>query len=238
MGLLGVISGSIIMERSDLATNSKTRLMKNEYGQASVLLSDKIALILRHGNNPHRHVLPHMINNAANLRALKDLGVTEVVGINSTGSLKKYLHPGMIVIPDDFIALTATPTIHKTSTVHITPALNEAVRRNLIKAAKNSKISVIEKGTYWQTPGPRLETKAEIKMMSSFADVVGMTMANEAVAALELDIPYASACSIDNYGNGMTARPLSMEKIIAGIRKNTDLIIRLLKNYIELSPKK
>jgi 5'-methylthioadenosine phosphorylase len=235
MGLLGVISGTIIMERSDLVKNSKFKLMKNEFGQTLVLLSDKIALILRPGNDLDSHILPHMINHAANLQALKDLGVTEVVGINSTGSLKKDLSPGTIVIPDDFITLTATPTIHENIAVHITPALNEKVRQKLIAAAKNCKISAVEKGTYWQVPGPRLETKAEIKMMSNFADIVGMTMASEAVIALELDIPYASACSIDNFGNGLTSKPLSMEEITAGIRKNADLMISLLQSYLKIS---
>jgi 5'-methylthioadenosine phosphorylase len=157
------------------------------------------------------------------------------VGINSTGSLKKDLCPGMIVIPDDFITMTATPTIHEDSAVHITPSLNEKVRQKLIKAAQNCKISAVEKGTYWQVPGPRLETKAEIKMMSNFADIVGMTMASEAVVALELDIHYASACSIDNFGNGLTEKPLSMEEIIAGIRKNADLMISLLQSYLKIS---
>jgi len=234
MGLLGVISGTTIMERSDLVANSKIMPMKNDFGQASILVTDRIALILRHGNDHHKYVLPHLINHRANLQALKDLGVIEIVGINSTGSLKKDLCPGEIVIPDDFITLAATPTIHENSAVHITPALNENVRRKLIKAAQNCKIKAIEKGTYWQVPGPRLETKAEIKMMSNFADIVGMTMASEAVVALELGIPYASACSIDNFGNGLTDKPLSMTEITAGIRKNAVLMISLLKSYFEL----
>ncbi len=235
MGLLGVISGTTILERSDLVANSKFKLMKNEFGQALVLLSDNIVLILRHGNDLDSYILPHMINHAANLHALKELGVNEVVGINSTGSLKKDLCPGTIVIPDDFITLCATPTIHENRAVHITPALNEKVRQKLINAAKHCKISTIEKGTYWQVPGPRLETKAEIKMMSNFADIVGMTMASEAVVALELDIPYASACSIDNFGNGLTEQPLSMKEITAGIRKNADLMISLLDSYLKIS---
>ena len=236
MGLLGVISGTTIMERSDLVANSKIMPLKNNFGQASVLVTDRIALILRHGNDHHNYILPHLINHRANLQALKDLGIIEVVGINSTGSLKKDLRPGMIVIPDDFITLTATPTIHENSAVHTTPTLNENVRQKLIEAAQNCKISAIEKGTYFQTPGPRLETKAEIKMMSNFADIVGMTMASEAIVALELGISYASACSIDNFGNGLTEKPLSMEEITSGIRKNAVLMISLLKNYIELSP--
>ena len=36
MGLLGVISNKLVMEKSDLLKNSAVRLMKNKFGQASV----------------------------------------------------------------------------------------------------------------------------------------------------------------------------------------------------------
>ncbi len=235
MGLLGVISTKLVMERSDLLKKGKVKPMKNEFGRTEVFLTDRIALILRHGNDPNNHILPHLINHRANLQALKDIGVIEIVGINSTGSLKKNLCPGMIVVPDDFITLTATPTIYQNSTVHITPSLNEKVRQKIIQAARSCGIDFADKGTYWQTQGPRLETKAEIKMMANFADIVGMTMANEAVIALEMDMPYASACSIDNFGNGLLTEPLSMEEILAGISKNADLMIRLLESYLKIS---
>jgi 5'-methylthioadenosine phosphorylase len=234
MNLLGVISGTIIMEKSDLLRNCETVPVTNDFGQSLVFVTGKIALIPRHGNDPEQHILPHLINHKANLQALKELGVTEVVSINSTGSLKKNLCPGMIVIPDDFITLTATPSIHQNSATHITPALNEEVRQRLIKAARNCRLPVIEKGTYWQTPGPRLETKAEIRMMANWADIVGMTMASEAVIAQEMDLPYASACSIDNFSNGLLETPLSLDAIIAGARKNADLMIRLIESYLEL----
>jgi len=234
MYLLGVISNKSVMERSDLLKNSVARSMKNKFGQASVLISDRIAWIPRHGHDSNNHILPHLINHRANLQALKDLGAMEIVGLNSVGSLKNNIRPGMIVIPDDFITMTATPTIHQNSAIHITPSLDEKVRQKLIKAAFGSKIKVVKKGTYWQTPGPRLETKAEIKMMANFADVVGMTMASEAVIALELAMPYASVCSVDNFGNGLVKKPLTMKEIIAGTRKNADLMIQLLQRYLKL----
>jgi 5'-methylthioadenosine phosphorylase len=238
MNILGVISTKLVMERSDLFKNSSVKLMKNQFGQASVFITDNIALILRHGNAPQNHILPHLINHRANLKALKDIGVSEIVGINSTGSLKKSLRPGMLVVPDDFITLTATPTIYKNNAAHITPSLNENVREKIIKAALKNKLKVIKKGIYWQTQGPRLETKAEIKMMANFADIVGMTMANEAVIAMELGIPYASVCSIDNFGNGLLEKPLSMKEIMDGTRKNADLMIQILKSYLKISSQK
>ena len=233
MGLLGVLAGTIMMERSELLQKGHQESIRNQYGEVLLTVTDHIIFIVRHGNDPADYILPHRINHLANLQALKDMGVTEVIGINSTGSLKKNLYPGMIVIPDDFITLTAIPNIHQDKTAHITPSLNESVRLKLITAARNSNLDVVDTGTYWQVMGPRLETKAEIRMMANFADIVGMTMASEAVIALEMGIPYASTCSIDNYGNGLVEKPLSMEEIITGTRKNADMMMRLLKQYID-----
>jgi len=234
MGRVGILSGTIMMERSYRIRNCKKQPVKNQYGEALAVVGDEMVFILRHGYDPAEYVLPHLVNYRANLQALKDLGVAEVIGVNSTGSLKKELRPGMIVIPDDFITLTATPTIHQNKAVHITPSLSEPTRQKLIAAAKAAEIQAVDRGVYWQVTGPRLETRAEIRMMSGFADVVGMTMANEAVIALEMGLPYASACSIDNFGNGLVEKPLSMEEIIAGTLTNADTMIRLLDSYIQL----
>ena len=232
MGRVGVLAGTIMMERSSLIQKCSKQPVRNQYGEALVMITDQIVFIVRHGDDPAEYILPHQINHHANLQALKDLGVTDVIGINSTGSLKNNLRPGMIIIPDDFITLTSTPTIHQNKAVHITPSLNETVRQKLITAARDCKLDVVEAGTYWQVTGPRLETRAEIRMMANFADIVGMTMANEAVIALEMGLPYASACSIDNFGNGLLEKPLGMEEIIAGTRKNADMMMRLLERYV------
>lgn len=234
MGILGVISGTINLTRSDLLKNCRTVTVENDYGKTCALVTGKIILIPRHGNDPREHIPPHSINHRANLKALKDLGVSEVVGISSTGSLKADLCPGTIVIPDDFITLTATPTIHQNKAVHVVPSLDEKVRQKLIAAANNRRIRVVEKGIYWQTPGPRLETPAEIRMMANWADIVGMTMASEAVIALESGLPYASACSIDNFGNGLLKEPLKMDTITASARKNAGLIALLLQSYLDI----
>jgi 5'-methylthioadenosine phosphorylase len=164
------------------------------------------------------------------------LGVDEVIGINSTGSLKKELKPGAIVIPDDYILLDGGPTIFDSSDpkpVHITPVLHDGVRQNAIEAARLSGIDVVDGGIYWQTKGPRLETRAEIALMSRFADIVGMTMAGEAVIAQELEIPYASICSVDNFAHGIGGQKLTLEGIIEHARRNRETIIQIILKYLE-----
>jgi 5'-methylthioadenosine phosphorylase len=69
--------------------------------------------------------------------------------------------------------------------------------------------------------------------MSRFADIVGMTMASEAVIAQELDIPYASICSVDNFAHGIGRQKLTLEGILEHARRNTESIIRIILKYLE-----
>jgi 5'-methylthioadenosine phosphorylase len=106
------------------------------------------------------------------------------------------------------------------------------MRGKLIAIAGKLGIGIREAGVYWQTTGPRLETKAEIRLMSQFADIVGMTMASEATIAGELDLSYAAICSVDNYGHGLAEEPLSSKKIVQAARGNMRAILQIVTAYI------
>jgi 5'-methylthioadenosine phosphorylase len=220
--LLGIISGTIPLHGNEIFKNLTERELETEFGKVLVYLSDTIAFIPRHGKDSRHHVLPHLINHQANLKALKDLGIKEVMGVNSTGSLKKKLRPGIIVIPDDFLVLSGTPTTIHGKAVHITPILSHDGRKRWIDAARDCGINVIDGGVYWQTTGPRFETKAEIRMMAS-----------EAVIAQELGLDYAALCSVDNYGHGLVERELTLEEILQNARRSTDTIMKIVTRYIE-----
>jgi 5'-methylthioadenosine phosphorylase len=70
-------------------------------------------------------------------------------------------------------------------------------------------------------------------MMSQFADLVGMTMASEAVVAQELGISYASLCSVDNYANGLGERELTVDEILQHARRNADVVLKIVTRYME-----
>ena len=231
--MLGIISGTVSLMKSDRFKNIQQIVKANEFGKALVLLSDTIAFIPRHGNDPGHYILPHLINHRANLKALHDIGVSEVIGINSTGSLSKDLKPGAIVIPDDFIMLSPYPSLYVNMPAHIAPGLNRTIRQCFLEAALESGIEVVDGGIYWQTCGPRLETRAEITMISQFADVVGMTMASEAILANELELPYAAICSVDNYAHGIGEKELTMKDISSHASSSGEIILRILSRYIE-----
>lgn len=230
--MLGIISGTVFLQELDQFKYMESSLKVNEFGQALVLFGDNVAFIPRHGTDPQNHILPHLINHQANMKALLDIGANEVIGINSTGSMKKSLKPGNIVIPDDFMTLVASPSIYVDKPIHVVPCLDMRVRRHCLEAASNCGIEVKDGGTYWQTTGPRLETKAEIKMMSTFADIVGMTMASEASIAAELGLPYASICSIDNYANGVGENDLTFDEIHEQAHCNIKTILQIISQYM------
>ena len=232
MKRVGIISGTIPVHEEDIFQNLQKIPVENEFGHAVVFTSATLAFIPRHGVDLKQGIPPHKINHRANLAALREMDVQEVIGINSTGSLKKSMPPGTIVIPDDYIALWNIPTLFDDRAVHITPTLNAKMRKKLIAIAGKLGIEIREAGVYWQTSGPRLETKAEIRLMSQFADIVGMTMASEATVAAELGISYAAICSVDNYGHGLAEEPLSSEKIAQAARRNMRDILQIVTEYM------
>jgi len=230
---LGIISGTVIPQGSELFGDLQEAPVKTEYGEAFAMRSDAVVFISRHGTDPDRHILPHQINHQANMKALADLGVREIVAINSAGSLHRKWKPGTIMIPDDFIMLAGIASIHQTRFAHLTPNLDPGVRQHLVDAALASRANVVDHGVYWQAPGPRLETGAEIRMIARFADLVGMTLASEAVTAQEFGLAYGALCSIDNYGNGLVKTPLTVEQIVAHARENAQVMIGVATRYLE-----
>jgi len=232
MPSVGIISGTIPLHEEEIFRYMKKTVVKTEFGNALIFVSEMAAFIPRHGVDADRSIPPHMINHPANLKALQDMGVKEVIGINSTGSLKRELKPGTIIIPDDYISTSVTPTIFHDNAIHTIPIIDEGIRKRLIQTSENLGINALKNGVYWQTAGPRLETKAEIRMISQFADIIGMTMASEAIIAAELELSYSGICSVDNYANGIVEKPLVPDEIRKGARKNARNMMEIVKKYV------
>jgi 5'-methylthioadenosine phosphorylase len=135
MGPIGIIAGTIFLQDKGIFSDGEEKFVDTVYGQANVFCFPRAVFIPRHGNDPSRHILPHEINHRANLAALRDLGAQEVISLNSTGSLNKKLQPGMLVVPDDYILLAEPPSTISGRALHLTPRLDDEVRRRLIQTA-------------------------------------------------------------------------------------------------------
>jgi 5'-methylthioadenosine phosphorylase len=200
------------------------------HGAVKVRLLEKWLVVCRSGfDGSYR--MPHEYNTVAYLSAIVELGVKEVVGLHSAGSLRPSLNPGTLVIPDDWINIGSHVTTISGQRRYLTPSFCVRVRQNLAAAAWKAEVKFENSGIYWQTTGPRLETKAEIKVMSNFADLVGMGLAQEASLAQEMGLDYAAICSVDNYANGLATPLLTDEMILQQSRKNAGAVVRVLAQY-------
>ncbi|MFH1511479.1 MAG: MTAP family purine nucleoside phosphorylase [Candidatus Woesearchaeota archaeon] len=219
--MIGVIGGSSLLE-AQIFPDCKPKKVKTEYGDVEVFISKKMCFLQRHGKG----IPPHKINHKANISALKQMGVDRILAVSSTGSMNRKLKPGDLVVIDDYMQMSGIPTFYDSTIRFTPPKIDEKLSQMLVMAAADRGILVHKKGVYLQTQGPRFETKAEIRMFSRFADVVGMTVASEATLANEAGIPYACICSVDNYANGI-GEDIGWEKIVA-IQKKTIAIIKTI----------
>jgi len=227
---LGLIAGSAYR---DLLSEDDAKIEKisTEFGEAFIWLSSSLAFIPRHGLK--NDTPPHRINHRANMSVFKKLDIARVIGVNSTGSLKKSLSPQSLIVPHDYLNPWGIETVFDGEIRHITPGLDEETRNLILTAARRRRIDVVNGGIYIQTTGPRLETRAEIEMLKSYGDVVGMTMANEATISKELDLAYASLCSVDNFCHGITEVSLGQEEILNAARQNVKTVKEVIYAILE-----
>jgi 5'-methylthioadenosine phosphorylase len=183
-------------------------------------------IIARHSLPPK--IPPHMVNHRANIWALKEAGATSILSICSTGALSRDIKVPSLAVPEDYIELTKILSFFDGSIHHATPSLDQKIRRALIETMERNGIENLSGGIYVQTSGPRLETKAEVKMMASWGDYVGMNMASEATLSTELGLPVAGLITVDNYANGILDEELDFRNILTDARSNWDAVRTIL----------
>jgi 5'-methylthioadenosine phosphorylase len=188
-------------------------------------------LLARHG--AEGYVLPHLVDHAANMRALADAGADRVLAVGSVGGLRPELGPGTLVCPDDFIALDAEPvTTIEGPAAHRVPGFDREWRSRVLAAFSDAGAPVRDGGTYWQARGPRLETPAEIGLIAAHAHLIGMTIASECVVAGELGLRYAAICVVDNHANGVGEMELTLGELEANRAANRDRLGGLLRSAV------
>ena len=65
--------------------------------------------------------------------------------------------------------------------------------------------------------------------MAAHAQLVGMTIASECIAACEVGLSYAAICVVDNLANGVGERELTMEQLLAGRAANREAVAGALE---------
>jgi 5'-methylthioadenosine phosphorylase len=153
----------------------------------------------------------HRLDHAANVRALCDAGCDRVLALASVGALRPEHPVGSLVCPDDFLAPGIAPSFFDDESGHSVPGFDRGWRARVLAAWRGrGQLELRDGGVYAQAPGPRFETPAEVRMLARDAEVVGMTVAAEAILAREAGLAYAAVCTVDNLANGLEAEPLDV----------------------------
>ena len=104
--MLGIIGGTGLSQLEGFEVVEQ-KWIETPFGQPSSILSfvtfnnHKIVFLARHGV-PHK-VAPHKINYRANLFALKESGVKDIIAVNAVGGIHSELCPTALAIPDQII---------------------------------------------------------------------------------------------------------------------------------------
>ncbi|MBS0228400.1 MAG: S-methyl-5'-thioinosine phosphorylase [Proteobacteria bacterium] len=243
---LAIIGGTGVYALGELA-DVETRQPDTSYGAPSgpirvgTLEGKRVAFLARHGEG---HALPpHKINYRANLAALKALGASRVLALNTVGGISERFGPRVLACPDQLIDYTwgristlceepGSDVLHVDFGDPYTPSL----RARVIAAAAQGGVALVEGGCYGATQGPRLETKAEIaRMRRDGCDLVGMTGMPEAGLARELRLDYACLAIVANWAAGAgpnVDEVITLQDVLDNVRAAMDGVPRLLRSLL------
>jgi len=202
-----------------------------------LLGNNNILFIARHGTE--HFIPPHQINYRANIWALHHCGAKHIIGVAAVGGICHNMSPQTIIIPDQIIDYTHGRSntffergYAKVTHVDFSYPYCEELRQKLIHTATVINQTIVNKGTYGATQGPRLETVAEIKRMEhDGCDIVGMTGMPEAVLARELGICYACCALVVNWAAGKSDGIVEMTEIEHHLHQGMSHIRHLLSKF-------
>ena len=205
---LGIIGGSGLYKMEGFE-KTKWKKIKTTWGSPSdeiliaKLVGEEICFIPRHSRG-HK-INPTNINFRANIDAMKQLDVTDIISVSAVGSLKEDLEPGKFIIVDQFIDRTFSRiktffdeeiVAHISMAKPTSPGLSDCCEAALKKLNINNQRG----GTYVVMEGPQFSTLAESNLYRSWgADVIGMTNMPEAKLAREAEIRYSTVAMVTDY---------------------------------------
>ena len=239
---LAIIGGSGLYNIEGLS-NVESLKINTPWGEPSDELtkasfkSKEVIFLPRHGRG--HFISPTKINFRANIDALKQLGVTDIVSISAVGSLKEDLEPGMFVIVDQFIDRTFARNktfFDEDIVAHVSMAkpTSEGLMNACEESIKSENIKYKRGATYLVMEGPQFSTLAESNLYRTWgADVIGMTNMPEAKLAREAEIRYASISMITDFDCWHPDHDnVDVKQIIETLSQNSSNAKKVVKNLI------
>jgi 5'-deoxy-5'-methylthioadenosine phosphorylase len=176
--------------------------------EGHVFSTKNVFFLARHGSS--HSIQPHKINYRANIFALKELGVKNIIALAAVGGIDENCEPGSLIVPHQILdysyarEMTFFDEVGNLAHAEFTEPYSQAMREVFIRASNKANVEVLDSGVYAVTQGPRFETAAEIvRYQRDGASVVGMTAMPEAVLARELGMGYLTIALSVNFAAGI-----------------------------------
>jgi 5'-methylthioinosine phosphorylase len=242
MRRLGLIGGTGL---DHWGTAARSHQLAGSYGQPSAELTEygvgdlQVFFLPRHG--ARHEIPPHAVNYRANIDAFRQLAVEGIIAVNAVGGISKGNQPGTLTVPDQLIDYTwgrghtfSMTANDELAHIEFAKPFDGRLRSALIRSSALAHVELTDGGCIGVTPGPRLETAAEVKRLKQDGcDLVGMTSMPEAALAREAGLDYASLCINANWAAGLEKEPVTMEAIEATLRDAMVEVRKLLGTLFE-----
>ncbi len=237
---LGIIGGTGIY---DISAESTALSVDTPFGAPSdqiihfVSGEREIFFLPRHGKG-HR-ILPSEINHRANIFALKQLGVEEVIGLSAVGSLREDIRRGDIVIPDQYFDRTKASSRHtffgNGLVAHVGLAdpvcrrlssqVYRLIKNILANSGSDNRPRLHLGGCYVNIEGPAFSTRAESLVYRRLQfDVIGMTSLAEAKLSREAEMCYTCIATVTDYDTWHSSeQEVSVEEVMRVLEANARL---------------
>ncbi len=249
--LVGIIGGTGLGDAlAEKLGDVETKDVDTPFGKPScgIMVGNiggkKIAFINRHGVG-HK-LMPSDVPFAANIFALKKLGVHTVIASGAVGSLREEIGPKELVIVDQFIDKTfkrQSSFFGGFGAVHCEMAqpVCSRVRKILAEAGRDIDVKVHEGATYVCMEGPQFSTRAESLMHRRWGgDLIGMTAMPEAKLAREAQMCYALVALASDYDcwrphEANKDKQTLLHEIIGNLQEATGNAVKLIEKVLAKS---
>jgi 5'-methylthioadenosine phosphorylase len=228
--VIGLIGGSGLYDIDGLQ-DKEWRTVETPWGRPSDQLlfgrlgEVRCVFLPRHGRG--HPTPPSRLNYRANIAALKQSGVTDIVSLSAVGSLKEELPPGHFVVIDQFIDRSFAReksffddgcVAHVSMADPLCPRIGDVLEAQ----ARGLGLPVTRGGTYLVMEGPQFSTRAESTLYRSWGcDVIGMTNMPEAKLAREAELCYATVAMVTDYDCWRTGHEhVTVDQVVAVMLSN------------------
>ncbi|MFB3915323.1 MAG: purine-nucleoside phosphorylase [Terriglobales bacterium] len=177
------------------------------------------------------------------LRALGRMGICAIVLTSAAGGINPRFQPGSLVVIEDHINLQrsdplAGPELSSADLgaasrfVDLTKAYDKPYRELALREARNLGVQLFT-GVYAAMPGPSYETPAEIRYLRVIgADLVGMSIAQEVIAARHMGLKVLAISCITNMAAGILDQPITHEEVLQTAKASARQLTSLLRAVI------